>query len=291
LQSIVLGGFHIQVELEAGLDFLIQPHLGPLFPKESPKNDADIHIKVAHQENYSDIIKNFHHQKSFFETDTAWKIVEDKDHFHFGPVEHCDFDPMLPHVLTSKDFTKIQVLTDTKQITNAYPLDEIIADHFLALNDGIIVHASGLKIDGEGVLFLGDSGAGKSTIAEFFVNEYGKDAILCDDRMIIRHIEGKWMAYGSPWHGTYNHFTTQGVPLKAMYFIEQSGNHRFHPINQSEIFERLTRVSFLCWWLRDYSAKQLQTIQSIVMSDQVETRVLEFLKDQSVVNYVSENRV
>ena len=137
-----MGGYHIQFELEEGMGFFLQPHIGPLFPNEVPIQPIDIKIKFAHQKNHPEITHNFHHQK-VFETDTAWRILEKKDHFHFGPVKHCDFDPMLPHVLSNKEFTQIQVLADQQLITNAYPLDEIIADHFLALNDGIIVHASG----------------------------------------------------------------------------------------------------------------------------------------------------
>lgn len=283
---ILLGGFGIEVGLDQEVELFEAPHLGPLFPEQAPKTEPDMRVQVSHEDRYPELVQDFHQRTSFFETPTAWRICDEGERYHFGPVANCDFEPILPHVLASKDFSKLHVLSPAKLIHNAYPLDEIIADHFLALREGIIVHASGLKINGQGVLFLGDSGAGKSTIAEFFVNEYGKDAILCDDRMIIRYVNKRWMVYGSPWHGTYNHFTTQGVPLKAMYFIEQAKNHRTLPVEQSKIFERLTRVSFVCWWLRQFSCKQMQTIQSIVMDPYVTTKVLEFSKEPSIVNFL-----
>jgi hypothetical protein len=64
----------------------------------------------------------------------------------------------------------------------------------LTRNSGIVLHAAGLKKGRRCSLFVGPSGAGKSTIAYF-----AKDAeILHDDRVGIRQIDGKWMAFSIP---------------------------------------------------------------------------------------------
>lgn len=282
-----LGNADIQVQFHDGIHLYDKYSSLSTYSKASNLKPS-IRIDFYNESRGEDSIKAFLKQKPLFASETAWQVVEIADSFHFGPVKECNFDPMLPHVIASKDFTSIQVYTQDQQVGSAYPLDEIIADHYLALNNGIIVHASGLNINGEGVLFLGDSGAGKSTIAEFFVNHYGMDSILCDDRMILRYCDGQWLAFGSPWHGTYNHYTTHGVPLKAMYFIEQSqnGRHAIAPVQASEIFERLTRVSFVCWWQPDFARKQLQTIQSLVMDDNIQSQVLSFSKEPSIVDYL-----
>lgn len=282
---VQLGGSYIKIHHD-GVN-LVPIKNTKAFLVENHSNQIDINIYLKDQDFFKEEIQAFKKAKYFFETPSAWSIAEIEDHYWFGPNENCNFDPVLPHVKANKSFTEITSFVDTKEVIgSAYPLDEIMADHYFAQNDGIIVHASGLNINGQGILFLGDSGAGKSTIAEFFVNEFGEKSILCDDRMIIRKINGQWMVFGSPWHGTFNKISPNGVPLKGMYFIEQAKEHQNQNVGFAETFERLTRVSFLCWWLREYSQKQLQTIQSIVMDETIETNVLHFNKDQSIVDYL-----
>lgn len=282
---VQLGGSYIEISHE-GVQIVPIKNTKAFLVKERPEH-IDVSISILPQENYIQEIKKFKKANYFFETPNAWSIAENDNHYWFGPNANCNFEPLLPYVKANKSFTEISNYVDANEIVgSAYPLDEIMADHFFALNQGVIVHASGLNINGQGILFLGDSGAGKSTIAEFFVNEFGEKSILCDDRMIIRKIDGQWMVFGSPWHGTFNKISPNGVPLKAMYFIEQAKEHQNKNVGFAETFERLTRVSFLCWWLREYSQKQLQTIQSIVMDETIETNVLYFHKDQSIVDYL-----
>src|SRR5271169_6137240 len=67
-----------------------------------------------------------------------------------------------------------------------YPLDELVMMHRLALGEGVEVHALGLSDkDGSGYLFLGHSGAGKSTTARLWMEQPGVQ-MLSDDRIIIR---------------------------------------------------------------------------------------------------------
>ena len=65
-----------------------------------------------------------------------------------------------------------------------YPLDELAMMHRLALGEGVEVHALGLADeDGSGYLFLGHSGAGKSTTARLWKEQPGV-RLLSDDRII-----------------------------------------------------------------------------------------------------------
>src|SRR5206468_8367928 len=55
-----------------------------------------------------------------------------------------------------------------------YPLDELLVVNLLARGRGVEVHASGLRDrDGAGLLFVGQSGAGKTTIARLWGGEQG----------------------------------------------------------------------------------------------------------------------
>lgn len=82
-----------------------------------------------------------------------------------------------------------------------YPLDELIVTNWLAHGRGVEIHACGvIDANGEGYLFAGHSGAGKTTIASLWCQQPGV-TVLSDDRIIMRRIgDDVWM-YGTPWHG------------------------------------------------------------------------------------------
>ncbi|MBN1570661.1 MAG: hypothetical protein JXA73_22650 [Acidobacteria bacterium] len=100
-----------------------------------------------------------------------------------------------------------------------YPLDELLVLNLLAQGRGAEVHACGLvNADGDGLLFAGQSGAGKTTMAKLWEKEPGI-TILSDDRIILRQDENRIWMYGTPWHGEAEMATASRAPLKRIFFI------------------------------------------------------------------------
>ncbi|MBN1871211.1 MAG: hypothetical protein JW800_01410, partial [Candidatus Omnitrophica bacterium] len=69
------------------------------------------------------------------------------------------------------------------------------------MHGAILVHGSGIVLNGEGFIFLGKSGEGKSTIAKLWMGRRGVK-VLSDDRLIIRRTGKDYYLYGTPWPGT-----------------------------------------------------------------------------------------
>src|SRR5690242_18637948 len=83
-----------------------------------------------------------------------------------------------------------------------YPLDELLIVNLLARNRGVELHGCGVvDSDGRGYLFLGQSGAGKTTMARLWQAENQLATLLSDDRIILRAKAGEIWMYGTPWHG------------------------------------------------------------------------------------------
>lgn len=123
-----------------------------------------------------------------------------------------------------------------------YPLDEVLMIHHLAGGKGLEVHALGVVDEaGYGHLFLGHSGAGKSTSARLWQSQPGV-RILSDDRIILRRREGAIWMYGTPWHGDAGIASPGSARLSHIYVLEQAPTNELVAIPRSvataEIFAR-----------------------------------------------------
>lgn len=108
-----------------------------------------------------------------------------------------------------------------------YPFDELIVINWLAQGRGVEVHACGVRDDetGNGYLFAGQSGAGKSTIARLW-NESARATVLSDDRIILRRIGDEIWMYGTPWHGDAPLASpTCAVLTRGFFLWHEPANH------------------------------------------------------------------
>ncbi|MHB1325813.1 MAG: hypothetical protein ACYDGS_08750 [Thermoleophilia bacterium] len=168
-----------------------------------------------------------------------------------------------------------------------YPLDEVLAVNRLALGHGIEVHACGIDDHGQGILFLGVSGAGKSTISKLWDAEDGV-LVLSDDRIIITVRDGGYWIHGTPWHGDAGLADPGGVPLKAIFFIshapENKADNEASPLGAGQCASRLLARSFPTFWNRD--GMQFSADLAAGIASHTPAFSLEFVPEVSVLSYV-----
>lgn len=126
-----------------------------------------------------------------------------------------------------------------------YPLDEVLMVQLLALRRGLMVHACGIDFQGKGVLFVGASGQGKSTLAKLLKD---KGCVLSDDRIILRKPNQEFKIYGTPWHGDANIFHPGNASLSTIFFIRHAGQNFTRRINAIEATARLITGAFCPYW-------------------------------------------
>lgn len=122
-----------------------------------------------------------------------------------------------------------------------------ILDHFiifafsLAMADrrGLFIHASTVVYGGKAVMFLAESGTGKSTHTQLWLNNISGAALLNDDAPILRVDGGKVTAYGTPWSGKLACYKNEKYPLAACVRIRRAPYNRIERISSISAFGAL----------------------------------------------------
>ena len=127
------------------------------------------------------------------------------------------------------------------------PTMELLMVNYLAQGRGAIVHACGIERKGRGILFVGDSGAGKSTMANMWARE-GPEGVLSDDRIIVRKKESGFWMYGTPWHGDASLVSPRCVTLERVLFLRHGQENSIKEIKGIDSVSRLITCSFLPHW-------------------------------------------
>ena len=93
---------------------------------------------------------------------------------------------------------------------------------FSAPYDTMMVHASVIAHGGQGYMFLGKSGTGKSTHSRLWLNHIEDTELLNDDNPVVRVHGSEVIVYGTPWSGKTPCYKNQQVPLKAVVRLSQA---------------------------------------------------------------------
>lgn len=92
----------------------------------------------------------------------------------------------------------------------------------VAHQGAIAIHSSAVIYQGKAILFLGESGTGKSTHTRLICQRFPDAELLNDDSPIVRMENGKCMVYGSPWSGKTACYQDKKVELGAMVRLHQA---------------------------------------------------------------------
>jgi len=164
-----------------------------------------------------------------------------------------------------------------------YPLDELLIMHRLTQEQAIEMHGVGIVgPDGASNLFVGHSGAGKSTTARLWTSLH-KVEILSDDRIIVREHkvrEEKVRAhkirqdkagedatqifmYGTPWHGEAHFALPQRAPLQRIFVLEHGHGNELTRLTRSQTVAELFARSFVPFHSHEYVDHALSFLERV----------------------------
>lgn len=95
----------------------------------------------------------------------------------------------------------------------------------------VAIHTSVIQFQGRTVLFLGESGTGKSTHTRLWRKNIEGSVLLNDDSPILRIVDGKACMFGSPWSGKTPCYKTESYPLAACVRLSQAPHNKIHRLS------------------------------------------------------------
>ena len=95
----------------------------------------------------------------------------------------------------------------------------------------IAIHSSCIVADGRAVIFLGESGTGKSTHTRLWRENIPGAFLLNDDSPIVRIIDGSVWVFGSPWSGKTPCYKQERYPLAACVRLSQAPYNAIHKLH------------------------------------------------------------
>src|SRR5450631_2907016 len=181
-----IGGVSVGIEGDRSADVAL---VSPLALFRSEAGLSHINIRVAWAEDLLPVSR-----RQLFDSGATWRLYEDDGGFQF------DFSaPFYGEQPYRRLFVDSQFRRATLQLNGgcrarssypgvalSYPLDELLIMHRLTQEKAIELHSCGIvRPDGTGNLFVGHSGAGKSTTTRLWTEREDVE-VLSDDRIIVR---------------------------------------------------------------------------------------------------------
>jgi len=236
-----IGG--VSLGLTADLD--VEIHTGPelrAFQTEGQECDIEMDIRWAEQLRASE-------ERPLFDSGALWKLYRSDQGFTFDFATPILGDRPYKRLCVDRSFSQAQLFLNREYsselqgcCTLEYPLDELLVTNWLALGRGVEVHGCGLVDEkAGGHLFLGHSGAGKSTTARLW-RSLRVAQVLSDDRIILRREAGEVWMHGTPWHGEAGFASPDKAAISRIFVIEHGESNEIRQLSKSravaELFAR-----------------------------------------------------
>ena len=144
---------------------------------------------------------------------------------YFTYEKHTDFEVVADDAAIDKE-VKCSDIPTTKDYAESVCIHREIAER-LAEYDAFLLHSALIECERAGVAFAARSGVGKSTHIKLWKKNFGdRVKTVNGDKPIVRFVDGKFLAYGTPWLGKEGDGENISCEFKSLCFIERGETNK-----------------------------------------------------------------
>jgi len=219
-----------------------------------------------------------------FDSGTTWRLYEGAEEFQFDLNVPVSGERPCKRLTVDSRFRWARLQLSKESFAGFpravypldYPLDELLIMHRLTQEKAIELHGVGIVgPNGASNLFVGHSGAGKSTTARLWTSLH-KVEILSDDRIIVRehpvtennvHVDATQIyMYGTPWHGEAHFALPQRAPLQRIFVLDHGHGNVLTSLTRSQMVAELFARAFVPFHRHEYVDHGLSFLERVADS-------------------------
>jgi radical SAM protein with 4Fe4S-binding SPASM domain len=280
-----VAGITIQVTSELPITDTTFLPVFKQFEVETPGNDV---VAITHHFQLPEVNPG-NMGKLIFQI-PPWTVYQKNDAWFFlakpsGPGQDGELNMV---AVFNHDLSRARIYSDNLDAFNKSPMssltfwatDQIFLAMILPRRQACILHSSGLIFKGHGLLFVGHSEAGKSTICKLFG---ARAEILCDDRNVVRKWPEGYRIHGTWSHGELPEVSAGAAPLFGIFFLEKSTENEILAMaDKASIRKALLACLIRSFTPIDWWEKMLRLLEQI--ADEVPCYRLKFDTSGEIVN-------
>ena len=254
---------------------------------------TETHFSVEIEINPLLNIKNFKLSKNnlVFSANTdktcLWKVYKEIDFYTIVVFNQSNPEliQQIAQININKNRWKIFsiIQEDNKTIIPlAYPMGPLILYYLTTKFDAIMIHASGVNYNGNGLLFSGFSGTGKSTMANLWSENNCQ--IINDDRLIIRKEKNSYKIYNTP---MFYDDVQKSIELKGIYLIKHHIENTIERLNGALAVSKLTAFCIQHPYDKNFLEHHLEFISDLI--NYIPIYDLGFKPNNDVIDFIKKN--
>jgi hypothetical protein len=229
--------------------------------------------------------------RKLFDSGSVWVLHETDEAYVFDFATPVLGDQPYKRLSVDKKFSNARLLLNREYLRDGrrvypleYPLDELLVTNWLTRNGGVEVHGCGLLDDSTGAhLFLGHSGAGKSTTARLW-RSLRAARVLSDDRIILREESNEIWMHGTPWHGEAGFASPEKTQINKIFVLEHFDRNELRRLSQARAVAEMFARCFPPFYSQESLAFTFSFLHQI--TNRVPCYLFRFVPDESAVGEI-----
>ena len=166
-------------------------------------------------------------------------------------------------IITDRKWGKNQLLSDGVDFFSVCSLVLLVFYAHAVQRHMIQIHSSMIDYRGKGLLFLGPSGIGKTTMAELW-NQYRDALIINGDMNFVQDTGDEFIGWGTPWHGSSPYCENASVPIQALIILRQASENYIRELSGFEKVQLVSNNIIYPTWLENGMELCLETLDHLL---------------------------